>query len=89
MMFVSLNSKTTGVTSGAGTVCPPRAPEFIQVLLWGRVAQILFFTLSVLRFMAFVYTFGILKLFLRRVVHMIRPFRGWGLYPVTERLGPI
>lgn len=52
MILVSSNSNTMGVTIIAGTVCPSRAPEFIPVFLWGRVAKILFFTLSVLRFMA-------------------------------------
>jgi hypothetical protein len=85
---VSLNSKTTGVTSGAGTVCPPRAPEFIQVLLWGRVAQILFFTLSVLRFMAFVYTFGILKTFLKAGCAYDSSLSGVGVVPRHGEIRP-
>ena len=28
MMFVLFNSNLMGATSGAGTVCPSRAPEF-------------------------------------------------------------
>jgi hypothetical protein len=31
MMFVSFNSNTTGVTSGAGTTYPSGAPEFTPI----------------------------------------------------------
>jgi hypothetical protein len=33
MMFLSLKSHTTGVTSGSGTVKPSGAPEFISVFM--------------------------------------------------------
>jgi hypothetical protein len=37
MMFMSLNSNTTGVTSGTRSTFPSGAPEFISWLLVGFV----------------------------------------------------
>jgi hypothetical protein len=39
MMFVSFNSNTTGITSGAGTANPSGAQEFFIVFSGVRVAQ--------------------------------------------------
>ena len=43
MMFMSLNSHMTSVTSGAGTANHSGAPEFIPVLSKDRVPQLLVF----------------------------------------------
>ena len=43
IMFVSFNSNTTGVTSGAGTANPSGAPEFISGFREVHVARSLVF----------------------------------------------
>ena len=62
MMFVSLNTNTTDVTSVAETDNPSKAPELIPVISWVRVFQFLNFcvvfcrSLFVLFRLAFVFS---------------------------------
>ena len=39
---MSFNSNTTGVTTGAGTAIPSRAPEFTPGFQWGSCCSIVF-----------------------------------------------
>ena len=50
-MFVSFNSNTTGITSGAGTANPSGAQEFFIVFSGVRVAQCSLFCVAVCRSM--------------------------------------
>ena len=82
MTFLSFNSNTAGVTSGAGTVGPSGAAEFICVL-WGSCCscRTLFVLLScyfwpfrkvlsvLLRFTASDFTLGIFTLFLKKLMN--------------------
>jgi len=43
-MIVSFDSNTTGVTSGAGTTSPIRAPVFIFCFVLGTYCSILYFS---------------------------------------------
>jgi hypothetical protein len=63
MMFLSLNSRTTGVTRGTGTTNSSGAPEFIPGFSGVRVARYL-----VLWHTASNYPFGIIKTFSSNVV---------------------
>ena len=74
MMFVSLNTNTTDVTSVAETDNPSKAPELIPVISWVRVFQFLNFCVVFCRplFLFFVWPLYCLPFFDLR--SLITPF---------------
>ena len=58
MIFLSCNSKTTGVTSGGGIDIPSRAPEFTPGYLWGSCCSIFSFLCNVLLIIICLFSVG-------------------------------